>query len=134
MRSSIAVFGLLLAAMTLGCSDGEDGAAVPPRVPPGAHEVSESETRSGEETLFFSSDCFDGVVSVTTTVEVVYAELPCSRALPADVKERFLGKVVALRIVPGEPSKIYMDSKAAGSVEFTVGRIWLAELGEDSGR
>ena len=138
MRRFIAVFGLLFAAIVLGCSEEDDSAglesSVPSGVPSGAQAVRATETRSAGnsagagERLFFASNCVDGLLSVTTTLEVVYAELPCDRALPEDVKGRFMGKAIALRIVPGQPAKLYIDSKEAGSVEFTVGRIWVEEL------
>jgi hypothetical protein len=83
-----------------------------------------SDTTDSE--LFFSTSCTDDVLVVVTSRRAIYAELPCDRALPASQSERFLGKPVQVRLVVANPSKLYLDSKAAGSVEFTVGRIWHA--------
>lgn len=136
MRWLPAALPLILSVAALACADGGDAgpsAGLPAGLPESAEPMQTAEERPAEVApgeggrLFFSSDCVDGLLSVTTTREIVYAELPCDRALPPEVKERFLGKAVALRIVPGQQSKLYIESQEAGSVEFTVGRMWLVE-------
>ena len=74
----------------------------------------------------YSQSCANGLLTIATTTGIVYAELPCDRALPDDVVRRFLGKAVTIRIVPGDPGKLFVDSDTAGSVEFTVGGVWQA--------
>jgi hypothetical protein len=76
--------------------------------------------------MFKSTSCNDGVLTVATTTVNVYAELPCDRALPNDKAQPFGGKPVHIRMVITDQSKLFVDSASAGSVEFTVGRIWTA--------
>lgn len=75
--------------------------------------------------LFYSQSCRDGVLVLVTDRLVIYAELPCDRALPPDRVEPFLGQPVRVRAVLGPPAKLYVESSLAGSIEFTVGRLWL---------
>lgn len=79
---------------------------------------------SGTEQLN-ALECAADVLAITTSTRVVYAELPCDRALPADAAGRFIGHPVRVRVVPQQASKLYLDSQAAGSAEFTVGRVWV---------
>ena len=82
---------------------------------------------SDEPHLYFAMSCADDVLTIATSRETVYAELPCDRALPGEAAARFQGLPVLIRIVPSEPGKLYLDSATAGSAEFTVGRVWLEE-------
>jgi hypothetical protein len=72
-----------------------------------------------------SMQCRDGVLEVATTRRVVYAELPCDRALSDAQSQTFLSQTVHVRVVPVSPAKLYINSTKAGSAEFTVGRIWV---------
>jgi hypothetical protein len=87
--------------------------------PDAANDAADSE-------LFFSTSCTDDVLAVVTNRRAIYAELPCDRALPESASSRFLGKPVEVRLVVASTSKVYLSSTAAGTVEFTVGRIWQA--------
>jgi len=130
---------LLLAAACSGGGDGESPTAAPrpTSVPSAAKLVSKDQAfgsasvpagkdRADSE-LFSSTNCADDILTITTNHHAVYAELPCDRALPADVSARFIDKPVQVRMVVSEPAKLYVDSSEAGSAEFTVGRIWLEE-------
>jgi hypothetical protein len=79
--------------------------------------------------LFFHLGCESGVLTIVTSQDQIYAELPCDRTLPRDVVEQYLGKPVQIRIVPGEQWKLFLLSDGAGSVEFTPGRVWLVPPG-----
>lgn len=105
----------------------------PPTVPQEAHLIRSDLTvgnrtapqdASQAPTVFYSLRCQDGVLIVATTDLVAYAELPCDRSIPDDVVRRFLARPVAIRVKLGNPVKLYVDS-AAGSVEFTVGAVWV---------
>ncbi|HYM14306.1 MAG TPA: hypothetical protein VEZ14_01965 [Dehalococcoidia bacterium] len=104
----------------------------PPGVPAGAVAVT-GDITLGDPTggapatrqLFFSQSCSDNVLSIVTDRVVIYAELACERALPQSSVRPFLGEAVRLRVAYGPPAKLYIDSRTAGSVEFTVGRLWL---------
>jgi hypothetical protein len=137
--------GLALAAGAGACSGGgddgppaEDAAAVPaaPTAVPRGAELVEENIEFGQDAaapgapadsahLFYAMTCVDDVLAITTTKETVYAELPCARALPQEVIGRFAYVPVRMRIVTAEPAKLYIESKTAGSVEFTVGRVWI---------
>jgi hypothetical protein len=133
--------GLTLVAGAAACSGGGDdpaGDASPtaPGVPQrGAVLVDENIEFGQDEAapdapansahLFYAMTCADDVVAITTTKETVYAELPCDRALPQEVVGRFAYVPVRVRIVTAAPAKLYIESKVAGSVEFTVGRVWI---------
>jgi hypothetical protein len=134
------VFPLLacIALVAAACSDDGSpnagaGADPPAAVPDGARIVSEPTAvgalavtpGADDPHLYFGTRCADGLLAVTTTRETVYAELPCDRALPPEAAARFLGQPVLIRIVPSEPAKLYIESTAAGSAEFTVGRVWI---------
>ena len=138
--SSIACTLALLAAFALSAvacdgdrdGDGGDGADRPAVVPADAVlvdenvEVGDPGSREGGETehLYFSSSCTDDVLAIVSTDGTFWAELPCDRAIPQETSQRFLGKSVQIRAVPGEPAKLFVESAAAGTLEFTVGRIW----------
>ena len=72
-----------------------------------------------------SMECRGDVLEVGTTRRVIYAELPCDRALSDEQSKTFLSQPVHVRVVPVSPAKLYIDSTKAGSAEFTVGRIWV---------
>lgn len=87
-------------------------------VPGGAAET------AADQRLFFHIGCTDGILVIVTTRETVYAELPCDRAVPRSIAERFLGKSVRIRVVT-KSSKLFVESTTAGSIEFTIGRAWI---------
>jgi hypothetical protein len=135
-----ACFGLVLVACSGGShpSSTATAAARPTGVPAAAVPLN-ADTSYGNPSapagadpavteLFFSSSCESDLVALTTNLHIVYAELPCDRALPASVQARFIGKPVRLRAVVGDPAKLYMDSAEGGSVELTVGRMWVVSM------
>ncbi|MBF6600130.1 MAG: hypothetical protein IVW36_06445 [Dehalococcoidia bacterium] len=69
--------------------------------------------------------CSAGLMTITTTTAVFYAELPCDRALPDSSVQPFVSNPLRVRVQIATASKLYLDSKAGGTAEFTVGRIWL---------
>ena len=104
----------------------------PASVPPAARFVADdtafgAEGRTDDGRLFFSTCCTDCILTIVTTKETIYAELPCDRALPQAAAARFLGQPVRARVAVSEPAKLFMQSTSAGSVEFTIGRAWVAE-------
>jgi hypothetical protein len=78
--------------------------------------------------LLYLLDCRAGVLTVITSQVVrLYAELPCDRAVPQNVVDRFSGQPVRLRLAFGDAVKLYVDSPVAGTIEFTVTRTWMVE-------
>ena len=128
---------LVCAILAFACmGDGGDGGSPAPGPPPtgvpsAARGVAEPTGLGGrtpqatgdDGRVFESSDCADGVLTLVTDRERIFAELPCDRALPPEVEQRFAGAAVTVRVLPG--SKIFVDSDTAGSLEFTVGRVWV---------
>jgi hypothetical protein len=127
--------GALVLLFAAACGGGDDQAVAPPgAVPAGASEVRADldlweQDAVGLARVFSSQACDDDVLVIATTLETVYAELPCDRALPADVEARFLDTEVSIRLRPGE-GKLFVFSAEGGSAEYTVGRMWL----DDGGR
>ncbi len=83
--------------------------------------------RDGSPHLFFHFGCNDDVLVIVTTQVELYAELPCDRAIPPQVVERFLGQPVQIRVVFNDAEKLFVESPVAGSIEFTVTRAWAKE-------
>lgn len=107
----------------------------PPAVPSAARAVLEDLTvgtaaaPQGGATeglhIFYSLKCANGVLIIATTHEVVYAELPCDRSPPDSALHLFFSSPVQIRFVAGYPSKLFLESKTAGTIEFTVPGIWI---------
>ena len=114
-----------------------DDGSRPPGVPPEAVLIRADRTFGGDPRTpapdghspqLYVMGCKDGVLSVITSQIVqLYAELPCDRAVPQDVADRFAGQPVRLRLVFGDALKLYIDSPIAGTIEFTTTRAWVKE-------
>jgi hypothetical protein len=141
----LALGGGLLAA----CSDADDpdspdaGPTSLPRVSEGARpanlpaaarlvdsDLSVGQTSSGglareQQHLLFTLACSGDLLSLITTHETVYAELPCERTLPPTLLAPFTQQPVQIRVRIGEPSKLFFENSVQGTVEFTVGQVWI---------
>jgi len=146
-----AIFCLIVGTFALGCSSGSVPNAQSPRagapdertvrnaakplgVPYAARLLAEDlivgersvpPSSSGASNIFYSLRCEGDLLAIATTEVVLYAELPCDRSLPDDVVRRFLTQPTTIRVRVGNPTKLYVNSVSAGSVEFSVGRVWL---------
>jgi hypothetical protein len=141
--SCAAIIALLLAA----CSDGGDGdentAPPPTGVPSGAEPVEtfefgeEATTGGTSEGTLTAMSCDSGVLLVATETRQVHAELSCDRMPPEDIVANYLGQPAKITLLPADPTlgcpedapcgKLFVRSDTAGSLEFTVGRAWLAD-------
>jgi hypothetical protein len=101
-------------------------AAVPTAAEQARAQLEVGADSGGDAETLSSMSCADDLLTIKTSQHVIYAELPCDRALPDANVKPFVGQPVHLRAVPSNPAKLYLDSSAAGSVEFTVGRVWVA--------
>jgi hypothetical protein len=91
-----------------------------------------SGTPSGDDVRTFKSQvCVDGILAISTTREVVYAPLACDRALPEDALTQFKDAVVQIRVAQGAPSKLFLETNAHASAEYTVDSVWLVPLAGD---
>jgi hypothetical protein len=116
-------------------------AARPDGVPAPAEQMVGETTLSGEdggERLLFSLMCVDGLLTLVTTRETVYAELPCDRFVGEDAVARFQGLSVDLTICApvaacsrprpnSTDGKLFVVSPAGASLEFTTGHLWREE-------
>ena len=91
-----------------------------------------------DERLLSELGCAGSLLSLVTTRESVYAELPCDRFVDASVVARFQGTRVRVTIcVPDsdcararqseDEGKLLIESPTGGSIEFTTGHIWIEE-------
>lgn len=87
----------------------------------------EEDASDNDVHVFVTSSCSDGLLTVETDKETIYAELPCDRALPQETVDMFAGTPVHVRLVPGDPAKIFLEAPDGASVEFTPGNIWVDE-------
>lgn len=95
----------------------------PPAVPPDARLVDTNLFSSGQTLVAMM--CADGLLTIVTTREQLFVELPCDRALPESDVQRYLAQAVELDIRIQPPAnKLILKSAVAGSVEFTTARIW----------
>jgi hypothetical protein len=140
---------LLAAALAVACSDEGSGREVvrPTTVPVDASLV-DGQTSFGtadpeatnppDERLLFDLVCADGLLSLTTTRESVFAELPCDRFVDASVVARFRATRIRVTVcVPQsdcararqneDEGKLLIESPTGGSIEFTTGHIWIEE-------
>jgi hypothetical protein len=103
----------------------------PTGVPPEAARIVANRTFAAtapgaEAPQLYAMGCKGGVLTIITSqVLQLYAELPCDRAVPDSVAAKFIGHPVEIRVVFGQAVNLYLDSSVAGSIQFTIGRIWV---------
>ena len=148
VKTAVLAVGLLILAATMACSNGSSkGAASPTRgsagllvqgkpagVPATARAAMDSVTLGTEDTNAVAADqlrvfdnlaCADGLLIVATSRESLYAELPCDRSPPDAAVRPFVATAVQLGFVAGQPAKLFVESKAAGTIQFSVPGIWI---------
>jgi hypothetical protein len=81
------------------------------------------DTGEPQQHLFFHIGCEQGVLSVVTTDERVYAQTFCPPPVPRELRERFLGKPVRITIAD---RRIEISSPAvAERLQFPIDRAWV---------
>ena len=71
---------------------------------------------------FEGMHCDGGITTVSTSKELIYAEVPCDRMLPDATLNRLRGQVIRIRIVDGV---MILEALFVGSFRLDVGRLWL---------
>ena len=135
-----AVAAFVMCVAFAGCASDDDGDAAPvlvvqPSVVPAAADLIESETTigdltaGGEERRLSNFSCADDLVTVATTVETIYAELPCDRFITPEQAEQFRDVALRISVRPDAEglSKLIMQSDTQYSIEFTIGHAWIDE-------
>ncbi len=108
--------------------EADDVVPRPESVPPAARRLV-ADTTIGDTGatdaahVLYGIRCKDDVTAVTTTHEVLYADLPCTDT-PND--HELLSQTVAIHVTPAEGSSaVRIDSAAAGSITFDAPGVWL---------
>ena len=110
----------------------------PPGVPDAAQDVQETirlgrfvhsanEPSEGIETRQLEvTSCDDGLITLETSAETIYATLPCDSFLGPETEGAFVGKEVAIVLdLTGQAPRIVIDTIAQAHAEFPVGGIWI---------
>lgn len=80
----------------------------------------------GVETRKLSdASCSDGVMTLQTSRERIYAVLPCDRFWNQQAKDAFAGQQVAIVLEVTDRFRILLETLAGAQAEFTVEGIWV---------
>jgi hypothetical protein len=85
------------------------------------------ESSDGIDQILSEISCDSDVLTVVTASRIFRADLPCDRFPPADVIARFQQEPTEVEVQPGNPGKVFLRATAAGSLEFTVQNVEVAE-------
>jgi hypothetical protein len=86
-------------------------------------------TAVSEQHLFYALRCDDGLLTVATTHEVVYATVACVRYwIPDDVVRPFLGEPVRVIVDQSGIVTVSFTTIAGGTMRFEVEGVWLERL------
>jgi hypothetical protein len=86
-------------------------------------------TPVADQHFFYTLRCDDGVLTVTTTHEIVYATVECSQYwIPDDVVRPFLGEPVRVTVDQGDVVVASFMTIAGGTLRFDAGGVWLVAL------
>ncbi len=70
--------------------------------------------------------CQDDLMVIDTSVETIYAALPCDRFWGADTRDVFLNAQVAIVLEVTETRfRVLIETLTGASAEFTVAGIWV---------
>lgn len=70
--------------------------------------------------------CDDGIVTLTTDQETIYAALPCDRFWTDEQKALFVGGELAIQLEASEERyRILIETLDGAQTEFTVDGIWV---------
>jgi hypothetical protein len=73
--------------------------------------------------FFEHMQCDAGVMTIVTSKETLYAEVPCDRMLPDTTLARLRAQVIRIRLVDGS---LFLEAFFVSSFRFDgVGRVWL---------
>lgn len=77
--------------------------------------------------VLLTAACQDGVMTLFTDQEDIFAALPCDRFWNDETVQAFSSQEVAIRLtVDTTRFQIFVETLTGGQAEFTVGGIWIA--------
>lgn len=72
------------------------------------------------------ASCQNGLMTIRTSLETIYAALPCDRFLDESAKQQFLAKDAAITLeVTADRYRVLIETLDGAQAEFTVDGIWL---------
>ncbi len=72
------------------------------------------------------ASCQDGLMTIRTSLETIYAALPCDRFLDDSARQQFLGKDATITLeVTVNRYRVLIETLDGAEAEFTVDGIWL---------
>ncbi len=74
-----------------------------------------------------ATSCEDGVLTIETDQETVFAALPCDRYPAQQIEDFFLGNDSAITLEIGQRLRVLIETLVSAQLEFTVAGIWLQE-------
>ena len=76
--------------------------------------------------LLLTAACQENVMVLRTSIETIYADLPCANFWDAEATQAFVGQVVAITLaVDHIRFQIFVETLPGAQAEFTVGGVWL---------
>ena len=76
--------------------------------------------------IFYALSCRDHLLTVATTRETIYAELPCEQyPLSDDVVRPYLGEPVRVRVTREPQTTLIIQVISPGAVQFVADRVWI---------
>ena len=75
--------------------------------------------------IMYAFSCRDGLVTIATTRETLYAERPCERVPPDEAFRTYLSRPVLIRISGGDLQQLSLNTDTVGGLGFSASRIWL---------
>jgi hypothetical protein len=119
----------IIATAVVAC-DGTDERIPPPSpVPQTAQRMStdlmlSETTADGTERALISFECDGDLLSITTSVETIYALFPCTGAPDQDWLEPFLGQQLTIVIDANDMTRVHLRPVLGGSIEFSSSGVW----------
>jgi hypothetical protein len=76
--------------------------------------------------IFYTLSCSDHLLTVATTRETIYAELPCGQYwLSDDVVRPYLGEPVRVHVSMGPQLRLTIEVISRGPAQFVADRVWI---------
>ena len=76
--------------------------------------------------IFYALSCRDHLLTVATSRETIYAELPCGQYfLSDDVVRPYLGEPVRVRVRTGPQTQLIIELISPGPAQFVADRVWI---------